>query len=61
MFKKCTGLWMGKVTLFPGGSEFLSHLVNGDVNDLIDIKDRNAAPKVCKAVFYAIMNLFTHM
>jgi hypothetical protein len=33
-------------------------LVKGDVNDLINIKDGNAAPEICKAVFDAAVNLF---
>jgi hypothetical protein len=38
---------MGVITFLPGGSELLSHLVKGDVNDLIDIKDGNTTPEIC--------------
>ena len=48
---------MGVITFFPGGSKLLSHLVKGDVNDLIDIKDRNAALEICQGALNTIMNL----
>ncbi len=38
---------MSMVTFFQGGPEFLSHLFEGDVNDLIDIKDGYAALEIC--------------
>jgi hypothetical protein len=48
---------MGEIPLIPRRPEIFSHLVEGDVNDLVDIEDGNAALKICQSVFDAIMNL----
>jgi len=58
MLKKSTGFWFVMISFFPGGPELLSHLADGNVNDLFDIEDRYSTPEICQGVLDTFVNLF---
>ncbi len=57
MLKKGTGFWIKAVASFSGGSELIPHLVDGDGDNLIHIKDRDTPLKIPQGVFDAVVNL----
>ena len=58
MLKKGTGFWIHKIPFFSGRPEIIPHLVNGNGNYVIHIKNRYTPLEILKGVFDTIVNLF---
>jgi len=59
VLEQSAGLGMSTIPFLLGGPKLLSHLVQSDVNDLIDIQHRYAPPQICQAALDAIVNLLS--
>ncbi|MEJ2649898.1 MAG: hypothetical protein P8016_16005 [Sedimentisphaerales bacterium] len=59
MLKKCTGLGIKKISSLPGRPEIVPHLVEGDGDNFIDVKDANAPLEILQSVFNAVVDLLS--